>query len=205
MILTKLISDKLKLAIDKKGTATFVVSGGTSPLKLFEDLSKIDLPWNKVKITLVDDRLVNKNHIHSNQKLINDHLLKNKAKLANFIPLSEKIIKSKIIITPFDVNLLGMGEDGHFASLFPDMINDFNLFDLSADPNILIITSHGDPFLPRITMNLSLILQSEFIILLVKGSKKQNTLDKSLNDKSFPIHYLLKNRVSNFYIEKIND
>ena len=203
MILTKLISDKLKLAIDKKGTATFVVSGGTSPLKLFEDLSKIDLPWNKVKITLVDDRLVNKNHIHSNQKLINDHLLKNKAKLANFIPLSEKIIKSKIIITPFDVNLLGMGEDGHFASLFPDMINDFNLFDLSADPNILTITSHGDPFLPRITMNLSLILNSEFIVLLVKGSIKQKIIDQAKNDNSLPIHYLLKSRASNFLLEYI--
>ena len=203
MILTKLISDKLKLAIDKKGTATFVVSGGSSPLKLFEDLSKIDLPWNKVQITLVDDRLVNKNHIHSNQKLINDHLLKNKAKLANFIPLSEKIIKSKIIITPFDVNLLGMGEDGHFASLFPDMINDFNLFDLSADPNILIITSHGDPFLPRITMNLSLILKSEFIVLLVKGSIKQKIIDQAKNDNSLPIHYLLKSRASNFLLEYI--
>jgi 6-phosphogluconolactonase len=203
MILTKLISDKLKLAIDKKGTATFVVSGGNSPLKLFEDLSKIDLPWNKVQITLVDDRLVNKNHIHSNQKLINDHLIKNKAKLANFIPLSEKIIKSKIIITPFDVNLLGMGEDGHFASLFPDMINDFNLFDLSADPNILIITSHGDPFLPRITMNLSLILNSEFIVLLVKGSIKQKIIDQAKNDNSLPIHYLLKSRASNFLLEYI--
>ena len=203
MILTKLISDKLKLAIDKKGTATFVVSGGTSPLKLFEDLSKIDLPWNKVKITLVDDRLVNKNHIHSNQKLINDHLLKNKAKLANFIPLSEEIIKSKIIVTPFDVNLLGMGEDGHFASLFPDMINDFNLFDLSADPNILTITSHGDPFLPRITMNLSLILKSEFIVLLVKGSIKQKIIDQAKNDNSLPIHYLLKSRASNFLLEYI--
>ncbi|MDA7692988.1 6-phosphogluconolactonase [Alphaproteobacteria bacterium] len=203
MILTKLISDKLKLAIDKKGTATFVVSGGTSPLKLFEDLSKIDLPWNKVQITLVDDRLVNKNHIHSNQKLINDHLLKNKAKLANFIPLSEKIIKSKIIITPFDVNLLGMGEDGHFASLFPDMINNFNLFDLSADPNILTITSHGDPFLPRITMNLSLILKSEFIVLLVKGSIKQKIIDQAKNDNSLPIHYLLKSRASNFLLEYI--
>ena len=203
MILTKLISNKLKLAIDKKGTATFVVSGGTSPLKLFEDLSKIDLPWNKVKITLVDDRLVNKNHIHSNQKLINDHLLKNKAKLANFIPLSEEIIKSKIIVTPFDVNLLGMGEDGHFASLFPDMINDFNLFDLSADPNILTITSHGDPFLPRITMNLSLILKSEFIVLLVKGSIKQKIIDQAKNDNSLPIHYLLKSRASNFLLEYI--
>ena len=203
MILTKLISDKLKLAIDKKGTATFVVSGGTSPLKLFEDLSKIDLPWNKVQITLVDDRLVNKNHIHSNQKLINDHLLKNKAKLANFIPLSEEIIKSKIIITPFDVNLLGMGEDGHFASLFPDMIKDFNLFDLSADPNILTITSHGDPFLPRITMNLSLILKSEFIVLLVKGAIKQKIIDEAKNDNSLPIHYLLKSRASNFLLEYI--
>ena len=203
MILTKLISNKLKLAIDKKGTATFVVSGGTSPLKLFEDLSKIDLPWNKVQITLVDDRLVNKNHIHSNQKLINDHLLKNKAKLANFIPLSEKIIKSKIIITPFDVNLLGMGEDGHFASLFPDMIKDFNLFDLSADPSILTISSHGDPFLPRITMNLSLILKSEFIVLLVKGSIKQKIIDQAKNDNSLPIHYLLKSRASNFLLEYI--
>jgi 6-phosphogluconolactonase len=203
MILTKLISDRLKLAIDTKGTATFVVSGGSSPLKLFEDLSKTDLPWNKVHITLVDDRLVDKNHINSNQKLITDHLLKNKAKLANFIPLSEEIIKSKIIVTPFDVNLLGMGEDGHFASLFPDMIEDFNSFDLNADPNVFSITSHGDPFLPRITMNLSLILKSEFIVLLVKGAIKQKIIDQAKNDNSLPIHYLLKSRVSNFLIEYI--
>ena len=203
MILTKLISDKLKLAIAKKGNATFVVSGGNSPLKLFDNLSKIDLPWNKVQITLVDDRLVDKNHIHSNQKLITDHLLKNKAKLANFIPLSEKIIKSKIILTPFDVNLLGMGEDGHFASLFPDMIKNFNSFDLNADPNVFSITSHGDPFLPKITMNLSLILKSEFIVLLVKGAIKQKIIDQAKNDNSLPIHYLLKSRASNFLIEYI--
>jgi 6-phosphogluconolactonase len=203
MILTKLISDKLKLAIAKKGNATFVVSGGNSPLKLFDNLSKIDLPWNKVQITLVDDRLVDKNHIHSNQKLITDHLLKNKAKLANFIPLSEKIIKSKIILTHFDVNLLGMGEDGHFASLFPDMIKNFNSFDLNADPNVFSITSHGDPFLPRITMNLSLILKSEFIVLLVKGAIKQKIIDQAKNDNSLPIHYLLKSRASNFLIEYI--
>ena len=203
MILTKLISDKLKLAIAKKGNATFVVSGGNSPLKLFDNLSKIDLPWNKVQITLVDDRLVDKNHIHSNQKLITDHLLKNKAKLANFIPLSEEIIKSKIILTPFDVNLLGMGEDGHFASLFPDMIKNFNSFDLNADPNVFSITSHGDPFLPRITMNLSLILKSEFIVLLVKGAIKQKIIDQAKNDISLPIHYLLKSRTSNIMIEYI--
>ena len=96
-----------------------------------------------------------------------------------------------------------MGEDGHFASLFPDMIKDFNLFDLSADPSIVRITSHGDPFLPRITMNLSLILKSEFIVLLVKGTIKQKIIEEAKNDNSLPIHCLLKNRASNIMIEYI--
>lgn len=205
MSVAQLIAEKLNYAVKTKGFASFVVSGGSSPLKIFEELSNIDILWSKIQITLVDDRLVDTNNIYSNEKLINDYLLINKAKLAQFIPLTEKIITKNIIKTPFDINLLGMGVDGHFASLFPDMINDFNAFDLKAKPDIFKISSHGDPFLPRITMNLSLILKSEFIILLVKGSKKESILDVSLNDKSFPIHYLLKNRVSNFYIERIND
>jgi len=205
MSVAQLISKKLTLSIKNNGIASLVMSGGSSPLKIFEELSNIDIHWAKVQVTLVDDRLVNDNNIYSNQKLIYDYFLLNKARLAQFIPLTKKIITKNIIRTPFDITLLGMGEDGHFASLFPDMITDFNAFDIKAKPEVFEIASYGDPFLPRITMNLSLILKSEFIILLVKGSKKQNILDKSLNDKSFPIHYLLKNRVSNFYIEKINN
>ena len=205
MSVAKLISKKLSLSIENNGMASLVISGGSSPLKVFEELSNIDITWPKVKVTLVDDRLVDYNNKFSNHKLIYDYFLKNKAKSAQFIPLTQEIITKNLIRTPFDITLLGMGDDGHFASLFPDMVNDFSAFNTKAEPEILKIPSHGDPFLPRITMNFSLILKSEFIILLVKGSKKQNTLDKSLNDKSFPIHYLLKNRVSNFYIEKIND
>ena len=205
MNVVQLISKKLTLSIENNGIASLVMSGGSSPLKIFEELSNIDIHWAKVQVTLVDDRLVNDNNIYSNQKLIYDYFLLNKARLAQFIPLTKEIITKNLIRTPFDITLLGMGDDGHFASLFPNMVNDFSAFNTKAEPEILKIPSHGDPFLPRITMNFSLILKSEFIILLVKGSKKQNTLDKSLNDKSFPIHYLLKNRVSNFYIEKIND
>ena len=205
MSVAKLISKKLSLSIENNGMASLVISGGSSPLKIYEELSNIDIPWPKVKVTLVDDRLVDYNNNYSNHMLIYNFFLKNKAKSAKFIPLTKEIINKNLIRTPFDITLLGMGEDGHFASLFPDMVNDFSAFNTKAEPEILKISSHGDPFLPRITMNFSLILKSEFIILLVKGSKKQNTLDKSLNDKSFPIHYLLKNRVSNFYIEKIND
>jgi 6-phosphogluconolactonase/glucosamine-6-phosphate isomerase/deaminase len=54
-------------------------------------------------------------------------------------------------------------------------------------------------------MNLSLILNSEMIVLLVKGKSKLKVLDKAINNKKLPIHYLLKNRKENFLIEKINE
>jgi len=97
-----------------------------------------------------------------------------------------------------------MGEDGHFASLFPNMINDFDAFSLKAKHKIIKTSPNGDPLLPRITMNLSLILNSNIIILLVKGEKKEAVLKKALNEKKYPIHYLLKNRKENLFIEIIN-
>ena len=106
---------------------------------------------------------------------------------------------------PFDITLLGMGEDGHFASLFPDMINQNEAFDLNASPKILITPPQGNPLIPRITMNLSLIMESLNIILLVKGKAKQNIFEKAKKEKKFPIHYLIKNRNRDFFIEKVND
>ena len=75
MNIVRLISDNLKSAIKKTGVASLVVSGGSSPIKIFEELSEIDLPWSKVQITLVDDRLVDAKDINSNQKLLLDHCL----------------------------------------------------------------------------------------------------------------------------------
>ena len=98
-----------------------------------------------------------------------------------------------------------MGEDGHFASLFPDMINQYEAFDLNASPKILIIPPKGNPLIPRITMNLSLIMESLNIILLVKGKAKQYIFNKAKKEKKLPIHYLIKNRNRDFFLEKIND
>jgi len=80
MSVAKLISKKLSLSIENNGMASLVISGGSSPLKVFEELSNIDIPWPKVKVTLVDDRLVDYNNKYSNHKLIYDFFLKNKAK-----------------------------------------------------------------------------------------------------------------------------
>ena len=72
MSIAKLISKKLSLSIENNGMASLVISGGSSPLKIYEELSNIDIPWPKVKVTLVDDRLVDYNNNYSNHKLIYD-------------------------------------------------------------------------------------------------------------------------------------
>ena len=187
MNIVRLISDNLKSAIKKTGVASLVVSGGSSPIKIFEELSEIDLPWSKVQITLVDDRLVDAKDINSNQKLLLDHLLKKKAKNANFFLLTEDFILNNEFKIPFDVTLLGMGEDGHFASLFPNMIGDYDAFNIDAEYKVFKTSSNGDPFLPRITMNLSLILNSEVIILLVKGKMKEYILEQANVKDNLPL------------------
>ena len=205
MNVVNLISDKLKESINKFGTASLVVPGGSSPIKIFKDLSQIELSWSKVQITLVDDRLVDPQNENSNQKLLSEYFFINKAKNANFFPLSEDLIFNKKFKIPFDVTLIGMGEDGHFASLFPSMIGDKEGFSIEANHKIFKTSPQGEPFLPRITMNLSLIMSSELIILLVKGKAKQNILELAKNDETYPIHFLLKNKHKNFIIEKINE
>ena len=205
MSIVKLISDRLNSSIENEGSASLVLSGGSSPISIYEELSNIDISWSKVFLTLVDDRLVGPDHKDSNQKLLHNHFIKNKAKKINFFPLTENFLSNTEFKKPFDITLLGMGEDGHFASLFPDMINQYEAFDLNASPKILITPPQGNPLMPRITMNLSLIMESLNIILLVKGKAKQNILDISKNDEKYPIHHLLKNRKNDFLIEKINE
>ena len=205
MSIVKLISDRLNSSIENIGSGSLVLSGGTSPISIYEELSNIDISWSKVYLTLVDDRLVDPDHKDSNQKLLRNHFIKNKAKNINFFPLTENFLSNTEFKKPFDITLLGMGEDGHFASLFPDMINQYEAFDINASPKILITPPQGNPLIPRITMNLSLIMESLNIILLVKGKAKQNIFEKAKKEKKLPIHHLIKNRNRDFFIEKVND
>ena len=192
------IAHQLKEAIAKKGQASLVVCGGSSPISIFTALTagahEATVDWSHVTITLVDDRLVPADHQHSNQKLLHDHLLCGAVATATFIPLAIDNAASNIR-RPFDVMLLGMGIDGHFASLFPDMVGDASL-QVDAPPMILETGPKGSPSLPRVSMNLAMILQSRLLILLVNGTGKRAALEAARTNSGFPVHALLKQDVT---------
>jgi 6-phosphogluconolactonase len=199
---SKSIYEALKNSIDNNGRASFVVSGGSSPVKIFNDLSKSDLDWSKVSITLVDDRVVSSEHPDSNERLLKENLFINNASVAKFISLKSDSEEVMNINRPFDIMLLGMGEDGHFASLFPELVDNSNYFDLSANPEIIFTEPMGNPCHKRVSMNLSMIMKSKKIILLVSSSAKSILVDQALENKYLPIHFLLNQQTKDIEIIK---
>ena len=193
----------LSNAIKNKGSASFIASGGSSPVPIFKDLSASNLDWANIEVTLVDDRSVNKSHVDSNEKLLNDNLFVNKASNASFISLKSDPSEVYKINQPFDLMLLGMGEDAHFASLFPSMINtNIEYFNIDSKPEIIYTEPMGSPLHERISMNLAMILNSKNIILLVSNSKKLDVLTKAKTDKNLPLYYLLNQKLVDIEILK---
>jgi len=190
--ISRTIFDKLEKDICENGQSTFIVSGGSSPVQIFKDLSAMQAKWSDINISLVDDRVVDINHDDSNEKLVNNVLIKDKAKDANFISLCNQSKDLLNLKRPFGIMLLGMGEDGHFASLFPKLIEtNPEYFDLESDPEIFFTEPMGNPCHRRVSMNLSMILESKDIFLLVSSEKKSEVLNQAKSDKSLPLYYLL--------------
>ncbi|OTQ75195.1 MULTISPECIES: 6-phosphogluconolactonase [Gilliamella] len=187
--LTAHIVKELQQAINNKGHASIAVSGGKTPIPLFKLLSQQDLDWHNVFITLVDDRWVDDTDDASNEKLVLTYLLQNKAKLANFVGLKNSCdnpfdgaeITDKIlnkIPMPFDVLILGMGEDGHTASLFPGAANLMAGLDMKSGRKVVGMTPLTAP-LDRITLTLPTILDSQNIYLHLVGESKMQVLEQA--------------------------
>lgn len=195
----------LRQSIDKKGHASIAVSGGKTPIPLFKLLSQQDLDWHNVFITLVDDRWVDDTDDASNEKLVLTYLLQNKAKLANFVGLKNSCdnpfdgaeITDKIlnkIPMPLDVLILGMGEDGHTASLFPGAANLRAGLDMKSGRKVVGMTPLTAP-LDRITLTLPTILDSQNIYLHLVGESKIQVLqqaEKGDDINQMPIRAILQ-------------
>ena len=105
------IQNILKNSIKESGQATLLVCGGSSPLKIFKELSESDVDWSKVFISLIDDRIVDEDNPDSNVHLLNQHLLIGNVKNASFISLNDDHQKLIGNFDFFDVAIVGMGPD----------------------------------------------------------------------------------------------
>ena len=164
-------------AIATKGSAVIAVSGGTTPVPFFEQLANHKLDWAKVTITLVDERAVPEDNPRSNARLVRDNLWRNEAASAQFVPLYLNPFISNI--APFDVAILGMGNDGHTASFFPGGDNLAKAIDPHNSQTItpMIAAGAGEP---RLTFTLSRLLSAAHLCLHIQGKDKMDVLDKAL-------------------------
>ncbi len=174
--------------------ASIVVSGGKSPIEFFKSLSKTKINWERVLVTLADERMVDKYSKDSNERLVRDYLLKNEAKSAKFISLTLKTCSS--LPSPFDVVVLGMGPDGHCASLFPCAKELKEATDLRSKKSCIMITPLNAPY-TRITLTLPRLLDARHIILSINGRDKEKVFKKALEDgpnMEMPIRYFLRQK-----------
>ena len=176
------IAAAVKAPLNYQQRCTLVASGGGTPLMCLRLLSNIELPWHRVDVTLTDERLVPADHEESNQLMLRETLLQRNAADAQFIPVEQIDIEAVI---PSACALVGMGEDGHFASIFPDSPQLDQALESGA--SILEIDTPSSPY-RRATMSLGAIRSSDSIILLAFGEEKRKILENSIG---YPVEHLL--------------
>ena len=189
------IADVLKAAIAERGRASLMVSGGRSPALVYQALSHIDLPWEKVSVSLVDERWVDAGQSGSNADFVAHNLLQNKAAAARFIGLktggatpaagfAEAECALSLIEQPFDICVMGMGLDGHTASWFTGATGLEAALDMNSKNTVCALDAKGCPVAgdhpARISLTLAAVLKSRRIILMIAGRDKEAVFERSL-------------------------
>ena len=182
------IATILSDAIAQRGVASIALSGGRSPRSVLEALSHADLDWGKVVVTLVDERWVAPDSADSNEKLVRDTLLKGAAAQARFVPMKtpaadayagQAAVEAAFadLPWPLDIVLLGMGDDGHAASLFP--LGKELAEGLATQALTIAATPPAAPH-QRMSLTAHGILQSRHIFLQISGAGKKAVYDRAL-------------------------
>ena len=199
------IRDALAHRLENQKAATLVVSGGTTPARCFEELAHLEIDWDRVRVVASDDRWVPPDHSDSNENLIRKHLLVNGASLAGLLPFfkpdtpielrcEELDREIRFMPFPFACSLLGMGTDGHFASLFPDAENLAEGLDLESQKLCMPVRSEASPY-PRVSLTLSALSRSDEIVLLIFGDEKRRIFEKAkAGNARYPVTRLLRQK-----------
>lgn len=191
--------------LDGNGNASLVVSGGTSPVRCFVGLSNSEIDWPRVHIVLSDERWVAPDHEDSNEKLVRETLLTRQAGGAALLPvykadtaidarcreLNDEFVRLPF---PFACALLGMGEDGHFASLFPDADNLEQGLEVDSPERYIPVQTAASPH-ARVSLTLATLSRSDDILLLIFGNAKREIYEAAkVAADEYPVSRLLKQK-----------
>ncbi|MCX8499526.1 MAG: 6-phosphogluconolactonase [Caulobacteraceae bacterium] len=186
------IRSAILAGVAARGTASLALSGGTTPIPIYEALSHLDLPWSQVQLTLTDERWVPVDDPASNEAMVRRILLKGPAALARFTSLkcntqtpeaAEGQIDGALraLAQPFDLVLLGMGDDAHTASLFPGGAGLEAAMDLTGPLKARAVRPAIDGP-ARLSLSLPALLQSRQMIILLRGTSKWAVYQDALGD-----------------------
>jgi 6-phosphogluconolactonase len=203
------VAEALAGAVAARGRASIAVSGGSTPKAFFQALSLKPIAWDKVVITLVDERFVPETSDRSNHRLVALNLLQKEAAKAKFIPLYHAVADVedaalvatgdiRLIGTPFDVVILGMGGDGHTASFFPGGNNLASALNPTMRRSVITMEAQ-DAGEPRLTFTFSALKDARLLVLHIEGEAKKPVIDRALAEgaeSALPIGRVIANAAS---------
>lgn len=198
-------AERLRGGIAEQGAALLVVSGGKTPARFFDALSRMPLDWTRVEVTLADERRVGEESPRLNARLVRDRLLRNHAMVAQFTPLADaRLTESQELVAasarvaclplPADVVVLGMGEDGHTASWLPGADGLAEVMDPGARQLVAPVEAVG-AYEPRLTLTGRVILRAKAIALHIEGEAKLRALAAALEggpEEEMPVRAVLR-------------
>lgn len=182
------VAEHLQAALRQRTRATLVVSGGKTPVSVWQVLRQVDLPWERVDITLADERWVPLNHPDSNEALVRQHLLTDRAAQACWWPLYDPALDLDASVQrrghelrqqlhwPADVVMLGMGQDGHTASWFPGQAMPSDDRWCMSVPCPLLPNVQQ----PRVSLTPRALLDAACLVLVAQGQDKEATLGQAM-------------------------
>ena len=189
--LSTTLEQSLVSGIEADGRAVLMVSGGSSPAPAYKHLSNLALDWAKIDVAMVDERWVDVAHEKSNEAFIKSTLLQNHGAAANFITMKNNAETAQQgsaeceaayqqLKRPFDVTILGMGPDGHTASLFPGAQGVAQALDPNNQCAVVAVTPLDAPH-ERLTLTASRLLNTRALYLQISGKDKNDLLQNILS------------------------
>ena len=184
--------DSLSAALAETGKAIFAGSGGSTPSPIYARLSQAPLDWSRIVVTLIDERYVPESSPDSNAALLKRTLLTGPAAAARFLPLYSPAVtvdRAAALAAHalaaeggrLDAVLLGMGEDGHICSMFPESPTLKTLLAPNLPPTVLGVPTGRDgraPTLERLSINLPYLAQAGRVILALTGKQKRAVFER---------------------------